>query len=143
MLIETILNDKGGTVITVSADATLQEAARLLDERRIGAAVALTPEGELAGVLSERDVLRAVARQGAAGLQSRVGESMTRAVITIGLKETLDDGLSRMTDRRIRHLPVVDAGGQLVGLVSIGDLVKWKIAETALEAESLRSYVAG
>jgi CBS domain-containing protein len=143
MLIETILNEKGGAVITVPAEATLQEAARLLDDRRIGAAVAVTAQGALAGVLSERDVLRAVARQGAGGLETRVADAMTRAVITIGLKETLDAGLSRMTDRRIRHLPVVDEAGRLVGLVSIGDLVKWKIAETALEAESLRSYVAG
>jgi len=142
VLIENILKDKGGAVFTVDATTSLEEATRLLDEKRIGAAVAVNPDGSLAGVLSERDIVRRVARHGAGALQMKVGEAMTRDVITIGLKEALETGLECMTDRRIRHLPVVE-DGQLRGLVSIGDLVRWKIADAEAEAEMLKSYMAG
>lgn len=142
MLIEVILKDKGGTVFTVDADSTLHAAAQVLDEKKIGAAVAVHADGKLAGVLSERDIVRRVARHGADGLSMTVADAMTRDVITIAPKETISDGLGRMTDRRIRHLPVVD-DGRLLGLVSIGDLVKWKIADAEAEAEMLKSYMAG
>ena len=143
MLIETILRAKGGEVFTITADATLRNAAAMLDEKRIGAIVAVTADtGAVVGVLSERDIVRRLAQHGAACLDITVAEAMTRNVITIGPKETMQDGLERMTDRRIRHLPVCE-GDRLIGLVSIGDLVKWKIAETEAEAQALKSYVAG
>lgn len=142
MLIENILKDKGGAVFTVDAESSLAEAARLLDEKRIGAAVAVNGDGSLAGVLSERDIARRVAKHGASALDMKVGEAMTRDVITISPNESLQDGLERMTDRRIRHLPVVE-DGQLRGLVSIGDLVKWRIADAEAEAEMLKNYMAG
>ncbi len=142
MLIDNILKDKGGAVFTVDAETSLAEAARLLDEKRIGAAVAVNGDGSLAGVLSERDIVRRVAKHGAAALDMKVGEAMTRDVITISPKESLQDGLERMTDRRIRHLPVVE-DGHLRGLVSIGDLVKWRIADAEAEAEMLKNYMAG
>lgn len=142
MLIETILKDKGGSVFTVEADSTLSVAAKVLDEKKIGAAVAVNADGSLAGVLSERDIVRRVARHGAEALNMTVSDAMTRDVITISPKETMSDGLARMTDRRVRHLPVVD-DGKLLGLVSIGDLVKWKIADAEAEAEMLKSYMAG
>ncbi len=142
MLIENILKDKGGAVFTIDTETSLAEAARLLDEKRIGAAVAVNGDGSLAGVLSERDIVRRVAKHRAAALDMKVGEAMTRDVITISPKESLQDGLERMTDRRIRHLPVVE-DGQLRGLVSIGDLVKWRIADAEAEAEMLKSYMAG
>lgn len=141
MIIEQILNDKGREVITLRADNTLREAARLLDERRIGAVVTLDADGEIVGVLSERDIVRQFARQGEAALDMPVGGAMTRAVITISADAEVDAALQLMTDRRIRHLPVV-RNNRLTGFVSIGDLVKWKIAETQAEAEAMKSYLS-
>ncbi|MBF35328.1 MAG: inosine-5-monophosphate dehydrogenase [Henriciella sp.] len=141
MLIEQILKTKGGNVLTIDASQTLAEAARFLDEERIGAVVAMSGEG-LAGVLSERDILRQLARHGAAALQMSVEESMTRGVITANPTESLDQCLGRMTDRRVRHLPVM-RDGKLAGIVSIGDLVKWKIEETRAEADAMADYIKG
>jgi len=141
MIIEQILNDKGREVITLRADDTLREAARLLDERRIGAVVTLDADGEIVGVLSERDIVRQFAREGAAALEMKVGNAMTRAVITISAEAPVDQALQLMTDRRIRHLPVV-RNNRLTGFVSIGDLVKWKIAETEAEAQAMKSYLS-
>ncbi len=144
MTIDQILKDKGPdgrSVTTVEATASLREAARILDDRRIGAVVALKLDGSPAGVLSERDIVRQVARRGASALDIAVADAMTREVVTTQPGETVDAALEQMTDRRIRHLPVY-SGGQLVGLVSIGDLVKWKIAETEAEAEAMKTYLA-
>lgn len=141
MIIEQILNDKGREVVTLRADHTLREAARLLDERRIGAVVALDADGEIIGVLSERDIVRQVARHGEEALEMTVGSAMTRAVITIKAEAAVDEALQLMTDRRIRHLPVV-RNERLTGFVSIGDLVKWKIAETEAEAQAMKSYLS-
>ena len=141
MTLDQILRAKGAEVITISARATLREAAALLDEKRIGSVVATTEDGALVGVLSERDITRQFAREGADILGMTVADAMTRQVITAAPTETLDDGLARMSDRRIRHLPVcVDE--KLVGLVSIGDLVKWKIHETEAESEAMKGYIA-
>ena len=141
MLIEQILRTKGGEVKTINAAQTLSEAARFLDEARIGAVGAMSGSG-LAGVLSERDILRQVARHGARALEMTVEESMTRGVITATPTETLDQCLERMTDRRVRHLPVM-RDGELTGIVSIGDLVKWKIEETRAEADAMVDYIKG
>lgn len=141
MIIEQILNDKGREVVTLLADVTLREAARLLDERRIGAIVTLDADGGIVGVLSERDIVRQFARQGEAALEMTVASAMTRAVITINAEAAVDEALQLMTDRRIRHLPVV-RNNRLTGFVSIGDLVKWKIAETEAEAEAMKSYLS-
>jgi CBS domain-containing protein len=141
MIIEQILNDKGREVVTLLANNTLREAAKLLDERRIGAVVALDAAGEIIGVLSERDIVRQVARHGGEALEMTVGSAMTRAVITIRAEADVDEALQLMTDRRIRHLPVV-RNERLTGFVSIGDLVKWKIAKTEAEAEAMKSYLS-
>ncbi|MFN4184872.1 MAG: CBS domain-containing protein [Hyphomonas sp.] len=141
MIIEQILNDKGREVITLLADTTLREAAKLLDERRIGAVVTLDADGEIIGVLSERDIARQFARQGAGAVDMTVAGAMTRAVITISAEASVDEALQLMTDRRIRHLPVV-RNNRLTGFVSIGDLVKWKIAETEAEAQAMKSYLS-
>lgn len=140
MIIEQILNYKGREVVTLRADNTLREAARLLDERRIGAVVTLDAGGAIVGVLSERDIVRQFARQGEAALDMPVGNAMTRAVITINAEAPIEEAMQLMTDRRIRHLPVV-RNDRLTGFVSIGDLVKWKIAETQAEAEAMKSYL--
>lgn len=141
MNLEQILKTKGSEVTTIRSDVTLQDAARLLDDRKIGSVVATEENGRIIGVLSERDIARQFARLGAGALNMTVADAMTRDVITVSPHETLDQGLARMTDRRIRHLPVC-VDGALVGLVSIGDLVKWKIRETEAEAEAMKNYIA-
>lgn len=141
MIIQQILNQKGRSVTTVRADTALQSVATLLDEQKIGAVVAIGEGDRVVGVLSERDIIRQLARIGAGALDMDVASAMTREVITANPQDSLDTCLSIMTDRRIRHLPVLE-DGRLAGLISIGDLVKWKIAETQAEAESLKSYLA-
>ena len=141
MVIDQILNDKGGEVISVSSGHTLEEAAGVLDTRRIGAVVALDESGGIVGVLSERDIVRQIARNGSSALGMSVAAAMTRDVVTVETTTGIDAALQTMTDRRIRHLPVLREG-RLIGVVSIGDLVKWKIAETEAEAEAMKSYLS-
>lgn len=140
MLIETILKDKGGKVTTVSDSATLLEAAQLLDQKRIGAVVAVDSAGKLIGVLSERDIVRRFARNGEKTTGMTVADAMTRGVITAAPNEDVDTCLGRMTDRRIRHLPVIQ-DGELRGIISIGDLVKFKIDSVLAEAEAMTAYI--
>jgi CBS domain-containing protein len=140
MILEQILREKGGQVYSVAESATLKEAADLLDQRKVGAMVILNEGGSLIGVISERDIVRAVARGGAAALKQQVSDSMTRQVVTARPRETIEAAMDRMTDRRIRHLPVVE-GGRLLGVISIGDLVKWRIAEATAEVAAIRSYI--
>jgi CBS domain-containing protein len=141
MLVSQILKTKGEGVYTVSPDQTVAEAAALLNERRVGALVVLDSAERVAGIVSERDLVRAMATQGAAALERPVSSCMTADVIYAAPTESVDDLLGRMTDRRIRHLPVC-RDERLVGIVSIGDLVKTKIAETEAEAEGLKAYIA-
>ncbi|MFN7056256.1 CBS domain-containing protein [Hyphomonas sp.] len=141
MIIEQILKDKGREVVTLKAGQSLRAAAQLLDERRIGAVVVVGEDDGIVGVLSERDIVRQVARLGAEALDMEVGSAMTRAVVTVEAEEPIRSALQLMTDRRIRHLPVV-RNARLTGFVSIGDLVKWKIAETEAEAEAMKSYLS-
>ena len=140
MLISTILNDKGNTVETITDSMTLLEAAKVLDQKRIGAIVAVDGAGELCGVLSERDIVRRFARNGEKTGAMTVAQAMTRGVITASPSEDVDTCLGRMTDRRIRHLPVMD-GGKLIGIISIGDLVKHKIDSVLAEAEAMEAYI--
>lgn len=140
MLIAHVLRDKGADVHTLPASATLQQAAEELLTRRVGALVVVDAEGALIGVFSERDLVREVARRGTVALSTEIGVSMTRNVITAHPNETIDDCLSRMTDRRIRHLPVIDEQG-LTGIVSIGDLVKHRIAAAEAESAAMQAYI--
>jgi CBS domain-containing protein len=141
MHIDQILNDKGREIVSVKTGQTLEAVAAMLDSRRVGAVVVLDSGGEIAGVVSERDIVRQIARQGRVGLDQPVEAAMTRAVVTIPVSASVDSALQLMTDRRIRHLPVM-RDERLVGIVSIGDLVKWKIAETEAEAEAMKSYLS-
>jgi CBS domain-containing protein len=141
MLIAQILVAKGAVVHAIAGEATLEEAARELTAKKVGCVIVVDADGDILGVLSERDIVREVARRGAECLQSRVAAAMSSSVITAAPEETVDDGLARMTDSRVRHLPVT-RDGKLVGLVSIGDLVKRKIEEVEVEAASLRAYIA-
>jgi CBS domain-containing protein len=140
MILEQILREKGGQVYSVAESASLKEAAELLDSRKVGAMLILNEGGALIGVISERDIVRAVARGGPAALKQPVSDSMTRQVVTARPRETIEAAMDRMTDRRIRHLPVVE-GGRLMGVISIGDLVKWRIAEATAEVAAIRSYI--
>ena len=141
MLIAHVIRDKGGAVHTLAASATLEEAARELNQRNVGALVVMDAEGVIIGVFSERDLVREIANRGAKALGDDVGSAMSREVITAHAQETIDDCLGRMTDRRVRHLPVVEEV-RLIGIVSIGDLVKHRIAAAEAESAAMQAYIA-
>jgi CBS domain-containing protein len=142
MNVETILRDKGDWVATIRSDATIAAAVEMLNRERIGALVVSDDGAEVAGVLSERDIVRALGLHGEDLLSRPVDEIMTRDVITCRPVDTVGELMSEMTNRRIRHLPVV-ADGRLRGIVSIGDVVKNRLDEVEFEASSLRSFIAG
>jgi CBS domain-containing protein len=140
LLVSQILKTKGDSVFTVKPSDTVAAVAALLHTRGVGAFVVLEAE-RVAGIVSERDVVRAVAAHGAAALERPVSDFMTANVLFAEPGETVDSALGRMTDRRIRHLPVC-RNERLVGIVSIGDLVKFKISEVEAEADGLKAYIA-
>ena len=141
MLIAHVLREKGGAVHTLTADVILEQAARELDAKKVGALVVLDGAGEILGVFSERDLVREVSRRGSAALSDPVGAVMMKDFFTAHPDETIDEGLGRMTDRRVRHLPVL-VEERLVGIVSIGDLVKHRIAAVEAEAAAMQAYIA-
>ena|SRR5689334_22625748 len=140
MLVSQILRTKGDQVFTIKPADLVGAVAELLHSKRVGALIVVEKD-KVAGIVSERDVVRAVASHGAAALTRPVSDFMTANVLFADPGETVDALLSRMTDRRIRHLPVCK-GDKLVGIVSIGDLVKWKISEVEAEADGLKAYIA-
>jgi len=140
MLVSQILKSKGDLVFTITPTETVGAVAALLHSRRVGALVVLEND-KVAGIVSERDVVRAVAEEGAGALNRPVSACMTRDVIFAEPGERIDLLLERMTDRRIRHLPVC-RDDRLIGIVSIGDLVKWTISEVVAEADNLKAYIA-
>jgi CBS domain-containing protein len=142
MNVETILRDKGDWVATIRPDATIADAVDMLNRERIGALVVSADGAEVAGMLSERDIVIALGRRGEDLLSRPVDEIMTRNVVTCEPGDTVGELMSEMTNRRIRHLPVV-ADGRLRGIVSIGDVVKNRLDEVEFEASSLRSFIAG
>ncbi|MCM8730922.1 CBS domain-containing protein [Hephaestia sp. GCM10023244] len=139
MTIAAILAGKGHEVVTVTADHSVADALAVLADRRIGAVPVMADDG-VAGVFSERDVILCLAREGASALDKSVGEVMTTPAVIVAPGDRALAGLSLMTRRRIRHLPVVD-GGHLVGLVSIGDLVKYRIDKIEADAAAMRDYI--
>ncbi|HEY2709482.1 MAG TPA: CBS domain-containing protein [Caulobacteraceae bacterium] len=141
MLVSQILKQKGDMVFTATPADSVAAVAALLQARRVGAMVVLAPDCSVAGIVSERDIVRIVAERGADGLTEPISACMTHDVVFADPNETVDELLERMTDRRIRHLPVC-RDGRLIGIVSIGDLVKTKIAETVAEAENLKAYIS-
>ncbi|WP_114377089.1 CBS domain-containing protein [Elioraea thermophila] len=142
MLVETILKEKGREVVSVAPTTPVAEAAKILSARRIGSVLVRDDGGGIAGILSERDIVRGIADHGAASIAMPVSALMTRDVVFASPADTLDAVLAVMTERRFRHLPVLE-NGRLVGLVSIGDVVKRKIEEVTEEAEGLRAFVQG
>ena len=141
MQIGTILTTKGSDVLTVAGTATVIEAARLLATGGVGALVVSADGTAIDGILSERDVARVVAQRGADGLLVAVAQVMTADVTTCSLNDTIDELMAVMTDRRIRHLPVV-VDGSLAGIVSIGDVVKHRLSELETETQTLHDYIA-
>lgn len=140
MLVAEILKSKGGEVFSIAPDTTVAGACAELDRHKVGALM-ICDADRVVGIISERDVVRAVARDGAAALTRPVSDYMTKDVVFAEPGETVAVLMGRMTDRRIRHLPVLKES-RLAGVISIGDVVKCQIAEATQEAEQLRTYIA-
>jgi CBS domain-containing protein len=141
MLVKSILKEKGPGVVAVGPDMRVIDALQVLADKRIGAVLVWDNDQKIMGILSERDVVRALPVKGAGILDIPVSELMTRTVVTCRPEDTVDRLMALMTDNRIRHVPVVESG-KLMGIVSIGDVVKNKIAEAEMEAQALKQYIA-
>jgi CBS domain-containing protein len=139
MTIAAILQGKGDKIVSVECDTPVREAARLLADNRIGS-LPVTRDGKVAGIMSERDIVYCLAREGEAVLDGPVERVMTSPAITVTSDVPALSALSMMSKRRIRHLPVVE-GERLIGIVSIGDLVAYRIARIEQEAEAMRAYI--
>jgi CBS domain-containing protein len=140
MTVKSILSSKGRDVATIEPTATLEAAIALLAQRRIGALVVLGPERRVIGILSERDIVRVLAAQGAAALAAPLAQVMTRKVSTCSECDTVSIIMEQMTAGKFRHVPVLDQE-RLVGIVSIGDVVKHRLGEMEREQEALRDYI--
>lgn len=141
MIVDTILQTKGSAVHTLRDSDTLAQAVTLLNSHNIGAVVIIGRGESVIGILSERDIVRQLGRDPAVALAQAIGTCMTRNVVTCERSTPIADVMERMTNRRIRHMPVVE-GDRLTGIISIGDVVKLKIEEIEHEAEVLREYIA-
>jgi CBS domain-containing protein len=142
MTVAAILKHKGRRIVSVEPTATIAEVAQLLTEMRIGAALVLDRANQLLGIVSERDIVRSLAACGARTLEMTAGQLMTRALRSAHPGTTVVEAMHEMTVGRFRHMPVIDRGA-LVGVISIGDVVKARIMQQDHEVESLRTYVAG
>ncbi len=141
MSVKDILSTKGNKVISIEEDARLREAISLLNANNIGVVLVTDPEGDLKGILSERDIIRRALAQETGFRDEPVRKTMTRKVECVSPETSVDQVMDIMTNKRIRHVPVLDSG-QLVGLVSIGDVVKKKLADHAQEVAHLHDYIA-
>jgi CBS domain-containing protein len=140
MTVSVILAHKGRDVVTIDPSARLAEAIRMLAEKRIGAALILGADRRIAGIISERDIVRALAARGAAVLDEPVSQTMTRKVETCNESDAVATIMERMTAGKFRHMPVVNQG-RLVGVVSIGDIVKHRVHEMESESVAMRDYI--
>jgi CBS domain-containing protein len=140
MFVSDILSQKGGLVFSVTAGTSVAEVAQQLSVRRIGSVLVLNDESSVLGIVSERDLVRALATQGAKALELEAQQVMTREVVTCDPDDSIDVVMQTMTSGRFRHLPVV-RHGELLGLVSIGDVVKARLEEATHEAEALKAYI--
>jgi CBS domain-containing protein len=136
-----ILHNKSGEILTTGLDESVYDAIRLMGERNVGALVAID-NGEVVGILSERDYSRKVVLQGRTSRDTKVGEIISRPAITVRSRDGIEICMQLMTNNRIRHLPVVD-DGQLIGLVSMGDLVSWVMQSQRHTIEQLQCYISG
>lgn len=141
MTVRQVLAEKGGDVVTIGPDSTLADAAVLLAARKIGAVVVSHDGARVAGILSERDIIRALSKKSDGALKDQVAAHMTAEVVTCSPDADMAHLMRVMTLGKFRHVPVID-GGRLVGIVSIGDVVKRRLAEIEAEHEALREYIA-
>ncbi|MDE2377549.1 CBS domain-containing protein [Bradyrhizobium sp.] len=139
MTVRSILNTKGHNVLSVEPGAKLAAAVKLLGEKRIGAVLVMN-QSRIEGILSERDIVRVLGERGAAVLDEPVNNVMTRKVVSCKETDTVAEIMEMMTTGKFRHLPVLD-NGRVVGLISIGDVVKWRVREYETEQEALRDYI--
>lgn len=140
MFVSDILSQKGTTIFTVVPATSVAEISQQLSARRIGSVLVLDVEGSVAGIVSERDLVRALAGHGAKALELEAHQVMTRDVVTCDPDDSIDGVMQTMTEGRFRHIPVV-RHGELLGLVSIGDVVKARLEETRHETEALKAYI--
>jgi CBS domain-containing protein len=139
--VKSILDSKGSDVATIEPTADLASAVKLLAAHRIGALVVISPDQRIAGIISERDIIRVLADRGAAALEQAVGQVMTRKLVTCSRAETISNVMELMTAGKFRHLPVVEEG-RLIGIVSIGDVVKHRVQAIEFESATLRDYIS-
>jgi CBS domain-containing protein len=142
MNLAAILKTKGGSILSVGPATRIMDVIKVLGEKRIGALLILADDGKLEGIISERDIVRSMAVHAAGTFELSAGELMTRSPIVASPDTTVAQAMEMMTDGRFRHLPILDAG-KLVGLVSIGDVVKARLMQQEHEVDSLRAYVVG
>ena len=142
MTVKQILDQKGRDVVTVSPSMGTEEAVRFLADNKIGAVVVIGAGGKIAGILSERDIVSAVASKGAEALAKPISAFMTTRVTTCGESHSVNQVMELMTNGRFRHLPV-EENGMLVGIISIGDVVRRRIEDVEREAEEIKAYIAG
>lgn len=140
MHVSAIIGDKGSAVHSVGPEDAVSKAVAMLSDKRIGA-VLVTQSDKVLGVFSERDVIRALSRAGAGIMSQPVKDFMTTDVVTCRRGDSIDHLMGLMTDKRIRHLPVIE-DARVVGMISIGDVVKFRIAEAEAESDALKSYIA-
>ena len=140
MTVKAVLARKGSNVTTIEPTASLAAAIKMLGEQRIGALVITGPDQRVVGILSERDIVRALAEHGAQALDRPVSEMMTRKVVTCNERDTLRDLMEQMTAGKFRHVPVVEQG-KLAGIISIGDVVKSRVEEMEHDTEALQDYI--
>jgi len=141
MNVASILKVKGKLVATAPSEDTVETVAQKLASKKIGAIVIVNEGGDVAGIISERDIIRVIAEQGSAALRQPVSTVMTKNVMTCNQANTIDQMMSIMTQGRFRHVPVIEEGS-LVGIISIGDVVKHHIAEVEMEVTAMRDYLA-
>jgi CBS domain-containing protein len=142
MHVKAILDEKGRNVLTIRPDATLQDAAKMLHQNKIGALVVVGMNEQIKGILSERDIVNAVAKHGSDALARTVSTVMTSNVHRCGEDATVDQVMGLMSEKRCRHIPV-ESNGRLSGMISIGDAVKSHIREIEFEAREIKAYIAG
>jgi CBS domain-containing protein len=140
MFVSDILSQKGGLVFTVSMATSVAQIAQQLAVRRVGSVLVMADTDTVAGIVSERDLVQALSRHGAAALDLEAHQVMTRDVVTCHPDHSIDHVMEMMTSGRFRHVPVVDRG-ELLGIVSIGDVVKARLEEAKHETEALRAYI--
>src|SRR3984893_203590 len=140
MTVKAILSRKGNEVLTIEPTATLAAAVKMLAQRRVGALVVTGAGRRIAGIISERDIVRALDEKGTAVLDAPVAEVMTRKVVTCAQSETIAEIMERMTAGKFRHVPVVEQS-TMVGIISIGDVVKARLGELEREQDALRDYI--